>query len=177
MRTPFNPFPNLETQRLDFRQLRLEDSPELFVLRSDEVVLQYLDIPVAKSLEEVQQYIEKINNGIAEEEWIMWGITLKGDDRLVGTICFWNVEKAISKAELGYVLHPDFHRQGIMTEAIAKIVDYGFQQMDLQLIDACPTPDNLGSIKVLERNGFVRVNELPEAGKTTVTFVLRKPQN
>lgn len=89
-------------------------------------------------------------------EGITWAITLKEDTKLIGTICFWNIQKEHYRAEIGYVLHPDFQRKGIMQEAIAEVIKFGFQVMKLHSIEANTNPNNTSSIRLLERNKFIR---------------------
>jgi [ribosomal protein S5]-alanine N-acetyltransferase len=155
--TPFNftPFPNLSTERLTLRQMKREDENEIFNLRSDERVLQFIDIPKAVTVEDARKFIEKINKSIPENESIMWAITLKDDDKLIGTICFWNIATGAMKAEIGYMLHPEFQGKGIMQEAVIKVIDYGFKTMRLNTIVADLDPKNSPSLKILEKNGFV----------------------
>jgi ribosomal-protein-alanine N-acetyltransferase len=150
----FTPFPDLATGRLTLRRMNAEDVKEIFFLRSDERVLKYIAIQKAETHDDALKYIDKIHNGINSNEWIMWAISLKDTSKLVGTICLWNLSTKDLKADVGYVLHPDFQGMGIMQEAIVKVIDYGFKTMELNSIDADVDPNNSKSIKLLERNGF-----------------------
>ncbi len=151
----FSPFPNLTSERLTLRKLRLEDENEVFFLRSDNRVLKFIDIPIAKSLEDARTYIRMINKGIDENEWVLWGITLKeAESKIIGTICLWNISKEKNKGEIGYLLHPDFQRKGYMQEATVKVIDFGFNTMNLDVIDADLHSKNDKSLKLLKRNNF-----------------------
>ena len=154
------PFPTLATERLILRQLEFRDEQEIFFLRSDERVNKYLVAPLAQNVEEAREFINKINTGIANNEWIYWGITLKNDNKLIGTICFWNISTKENKAEIGYVLHPDWQGKGLMQEAIYKVIEYGFEVMKLQSTEAVLHPDNERSIVLLKRTGFEYEGEL-----------------
>ena len=158
----FTPFPNLFTERLSLRQMNSNDENEIFVLRSDERVLQYIDIPKAETIDDARKFIEKINACILNNESILWAISLKNSTTLIGTICFWNIDKENSVAETGYILHPDFQGKGIMQEALQKVVDYGFTKMNLKAIVANLKKKNTKSIKLLERNGFEFTIKSPE---------------
>ena len=102
----FNPFPTLSTERLNLRRIFAEDEEEIFFLRSDIEMLQFLDRDPAKSIEEVMQWIQMINEAIDNNQYIAWAIALKKDPRLIGTITFWNIKKEHYRAEIGYALHP-----------------------------------------------------------------------
>ena len=82
---------------------------------------------------------------------INWGISLKENSRLLGTICLFKFQPENYRAEIGYLLHADFHRQGIMNEAMKPVIDYGFNTLKLHSIEANVNPSNLASIKILEK--------------------------
>jgi [ribosomal protein S5]-alanine N-acetyltransferase len=150
----FSPFPVLTTPRLTLRQLWGTDDIEVFFLRSDPVVMQFLDTPIAASIDDARMYIQNINNGIALGNWILWSIQLIDDPKMIGSICLWNFSVDKSIAEIGYVLHPNWQRQGLMQEAITGVLDYGFNILHLIKIIAHLHPGNKRSIDLLERNNF-----------------------
>jgi len=150
----FTPFPNLATERLILRQLQIEDANEIFALRSSEEVNRFLDRPKAISIDEAKQFIYKINGVIDKNESVYWAITLKNENKVIGTICYWNISKENDMAEVGYELHPSFQGKGIMQEALLKVIDFGFEQMNLKTITAVPSADNYKSRKLIEKNNF-----------------------
>ena len=86
----------------------------------------------------------------------MWGISLRSDPRLIGTAGFWRIIREHDRAEIGYTLHPDHQGKGYMQEAMTAIFDFGFRKMKLHSVEANVNPNNEASIKLLERNGFVK---------------------
>lgn len=154
----FKPFPILKSKRLVLRQLNEEDANEIFILRSDERVNKYIDRPATSSLDKVIEFINKINIGISKNEAIYWVITLNTnpEDKLVGTICLWNIDKENYTAEIGYELIPEFQGIGIMQEAVKEVIEFGFQNMHLEVIHAFTHPENEKSTKLLERFNFKR---------------------
>jgi ribosomal-protein-alanine N-acetyltransferase len=156
LNTNFNPFPQLSTDRLRLRQVNKEDANEIFILRSDERVMKFIDRPRAKSIDDALQLIQKINDALSNNDGINWAITLKSDLKLIGTIGYWRIIKENYRAEIGYLLHPDYHKKGIMQEVFTTVIDYGFTTMKLHSIEANVNPDNAASIKLLERNKFTR---------------------
>ncbi|MGH2644608.1 MAG: GNAT family N-acetyltransferase, partial [Chitinophagaceae bacterium] len=84
------------------------------------------------------------------------GITLQEDSKLTGTICFWHIQSENFRAEIGYILHPDHQHKGIMQEAIKAVLDYGFNTIKLHSVEANVNPANAPSIKLLEKNSFVK---------------------
>jgi len=156
----FTPFPTITTQRLVLRQLQDDDVHELFALRTDERVNRFLDRPLPQSLNDVREFIEKINQITHHNEGLYWVITRKNEDKLLGTIGLRNFEPEQYRAEIGFELHPDHQGQGFMHEAITHVLAYGFGGLGLQAVMADTDSGNLRSIQILERHGFVKINDL-----------------
>jgi ribosomal-protein-alanine N-acetyltransferase len=171
MNLNFTPFPELTTERLHMRQISLSDDREIFFQRSDKSMNQYVSNPLCQSIEEAREWIDKISRGIANNEWIFWGICLKGQSKLAGGFCFWNVSAADNKAEIGFGIYPQHQRKGLMDEALKTAVQYGFKTMGLQCIEAYTHPQNSPSIHVLEKNGF-RLKEQQPEDPTYIAFEL-----
>ena len=146
----FTPFPNIKTERLNLRQL---------------------------SVEEARQFINKINNGIKNNENIYWAISSMENQKLIGTICLWQISVAESKAEIGFELLPEYQGKGIIQEAVKNVLDYGFNHMKLSAIEGEVAPGNIKSIKVMERFNFKKVNEIrdndPDDVKEGRTIIYR----
>jgi [ribosomal protein S5]-alanine N-acetyltransferase len=147
-------FPVLTTERLRLRRLSANDATEIMRLRSDERVNEFIDRPKSTTLDDARAFIKKIETAIEKNESAYWAITLKDEDKLIGTVCFWNLDTSRDMAELGYELHPDSQGKGIMQEAIPEVLKYGFERMLLRTITALPMPGNTRSIRVLEKNNF-----------------------
>jgi ribosomal-protein-alanine N-acetyltransferase len=152
----FNPFPVLETERLVLRRLGETDLAELFFMRSDERIMIYIDQPRFTKQEEAIAYLEKLDKIQEENEGINWAVTLKGEPKLIGRLCLFNFAKEHFRGELGYVILPRYHGKGIAQEAVEAVLEYGFKQIRLHTIEANVNPANEASIRVLERNHFVR---------------------
>lgn len=152
----FTPFPTLTTDRLVLRQITVEDAPELFFQRTDERVMKYIERPRPKDINDTITFINTISDLRDKNEIITWGIALKENPKLIGTVVFLNFKKEHYRAEFGYALHPDHWRKGIMDEVAKAVIDYGFNVMKLHSIEANINPENIASQKLLEKNGFVR---------------------
>lgn len=158
------PFPELRSQRLLLRKLDKADANEIFFLRSNEDVLRYLGKEPTSTIKEAEEFIEMINKNIDDNGSILWGIALLDDpSTVIGTICLWNFRKENYRCEIGYILHPDHWRKGIMKEAINCVNDYGFTVLGLHSIEALLSPGNIASSAVLESTGFVKEAHLKES--------------
>jgi ribosomal-protein-alanine N-acetyltransferase len=158
----FTPFPNLETERLQLRRIDAHDVHEIFTLRSNRETMKYIPRPLVKTTEDALEHIAMIDAKIVNNEGINWGITLKGNPKLIGIIGHYQIKPENYRAEIGYMLLPEFHGKGIIREAVKEVVNYGFKVMQLHSIEAVLDPENLGSEKVLQKNGFVKEAHLKE---------------
>ncbi|MBL0356759.1 MAG: GNAT family N-acetyltransferase [Chitinophagaceae bacterium] len=152
----FTPFPILSTERLVLRAVEQTDANEIFFLRSDQRVLQYLDKAPATSDEEAKDFINLIQQDQLNNNSILWGITLKNKPLIIGTIGYWRMQKEHYRAEIGYVLHPDLQGKGVMNEAMQAVLKYGFETMNLHSVEANVNPANIASVKLLKKNNFIK---------------------
>ena len=160
----FSPFPNLETERLLLRRVDSNDKKEIFALRSNPETMKYIPRPLVKTDEEALTHIAMIDGKIDSNEGINWAITLKDNAKLIGIIGHYMIKPEHYRAEIGYMLLPEYHGKGIVTEAVKEVVKYGFEVMKLHSIEATLDPENYGSAKVLEKNGFMKEAHLKENG-------------
>jgi ribosomal-protein-alanine N-acetyltransferase len=158
----FTPFPNLETERLYLRRVAKEDVNEIFALRSNKETMKYIPRPLVKTEEDALAHIAMIDEKIENNEGINWAITLKNDPKLIGLIGHYRIKPEHFRAEIGYMLLPEYHGKGIISEAIKETVKYGFEIMKLHSIEAVIDPENLASEKVLQKSGFVKEAHLKE---------------
>lgn len=149
----FSPFPELSSTRLRLRPFTTADLSGIYALRSSQEVAEYLDRPLMVEKQEAESYLEKMQQGVAEGQWIIWAIHYQ-QLGFVGSICLWNFSIADQKAEIGYELLPSFHGKGIMTEAIPLVLAYGFRTLQLDWIDAEVSSANMASIRLLQKLQF-----------------------
>lgn len=152
----FTPFPQIVTNRLCLRKISHEDVNEVFFFRSDEQVMKYIDRPKVKDKEEATAWIEMILEAEQKNESVNWVISLINSTKMIGNICFWRIIKEHYRAEIGYTLHPNYQRKGLMQEALVAVLNFGFTTMQLHSVEAKINPFNISSQNLLERNHFVR---------------------
>jgi ribosomal-protein-alanine N-acetyltransferase len=156
-------FPELETRRLFLVRLTEKKIPELLKIWGDPIVAKYNGFP---PMDEVE-----IKNSLRfnEEEYhdckgIRWGIVLKSNSQLIGTVGYNRWQTVISnKAMLGADVRQEYWNRGISSEASNRIIEYGFNQMKLHRIEAETSPENFSAQKVLEKLGFTFEGTLRDA--------------
>lgn len=168
----FTPFPILVTTRLILRQLVMEDEHEIFTLRSDREINKYLDRQLSVTIDDARNFINKVNENINNNNSVYWAITLADTNRLVGTVCLFGFSIEKAKCEIGYELLTNFQGQGIMKEAIEKVIDYAFNTFNVQKMEAFLHRDNQSSINLLQKLSFKRSNELDDTNPELICYYL-----
>jgi ribosomal-protein-alanine N-acetyltransferase len=99
--------------------------------------------------------LDQIEDEIRTDIGYAFHIFRRGDARLVGGIGLSNMRRGVAQSgTLGYWIGQPFERQGFMTEAIAAVVEYGFDRLKLHRLEAACLPVNEASRRVLLKNGF-----------------------
>ncbi len=150
----FTHFPSLTTDRLHLRQIQPTDAEALFATRSDREVMDFYGEEPHQSLEDTHALIQQLQDSYNRHEAIFWGITLKGEDSIIGSCAFISFNPDFHYAEIGYELNQAYWRQSIMAEAIETILTYGFRELELHRIEAVTDPRNTPSKNLLLKLGF-----------------------
>jgi len=160
----FSPFPILKTNRLTLRQLTQADCADLFMMRHDPSMIEFTDSKSDETISDTAAYIDRMKKGVEDDRWILWGLEHGESGQVIGSISLWNFDWDANSAELGYGLTPTFHGRGFMTEALTGVVDYAFHTLRLSTLMAYTETQNLPSIKLLDKCGFVVVDRAAEKG-------------
>jgi [ribosomal protein S5]-alanine N-acetyltransferase len=158
----FNPFLSIETERLVLRRLSKDDVNEIIELRGNPENMVYIPRPLITTKEEALAHFKVIDERIDANEGINWAVTEKGKTKMIGLMGLYRIQPENFRAEIGYMILPQFNGKGYTSEAIKAIVIYGFQTMQLHSIEAIIDPKNLASERVLQKNGFVKEAHLVE---------------
>jgi [ribosomal protein S5]-alanine N-acetyltransferase len=176
----FSSFPIIETERLILREHTEDDLPQLFELRSNREIMKNIDKPSFQDMQEARDQLERMRNGYATSTGLSWGITLKknGDDKVIAGCGLWRIIREHYRAEIGYAVLPQYWNQGIISEAIKAVCEFGFEKVGLHSIEANLSTGNIRSARVLEKNGFIKEAHFKENhyydGKFVDTFTYGK---
>lgn len=152
----FTPFPQIETDRLLLRQFRKEDKYDVYKLRSDKRVSEFIHRKLCNSYDEALTYINLCNTFISKNESVIWAVCTLNEGKFIGTICLWNILREHLRCEIGFEVFPEYQGKGFMSEAVENILRFGFNDMNLHSIEGRVIPGNVRSIKLLEKFGFVK---------------------
>lgn len=150
----FDPFPILESQNLSIRRLLPADVAEVILLRGNPQTMQYIPRPLCKTIADALALIAKFDDMIANNEGINWAVANKVDNKVIGLISFHRIEKHNYRAEIGYMILPQYQGKGLVSEGIKTLLKFGFEKLGLNSVFAIINPLNIASEMVLQRNGF-----------------------
>lgn len=160
-----SPFPALETQRLVLREIVAADAPALFAIHGDADAMRWFgndplaDLAGAEGLVSLFASWRNLPN-----PGVRWGIQVKDASGLIGTCGLFAWQRKWRKCAIGYELAAGAQGQGYMQEALTAAIDWGFEAMELNRIEAQVHPDNLASYKSLRRLGYVEEGRLRQVG-------------
>ncbi|NAW65805.1 GNAT family N-acetyltransferase [Photobacterium halotolerans] len=152
----------LTTQRCVLRPLTLSDAGALFDIFSDPDVMRYWDSSPWQTIEEANDYIQASKPSLDEPEKLVLGIYEQPGQQLLGKCMLFNIDQYSRRAELGFGIAKAHWGRGIVNEVGFALIQFAFQEMQLNRIEAEIDPDNTGSAKVLTRLGFSQEGYLPE---------------
>lgn len=158
----FESFPILETQRLILREFSYSDTTDLFQIRSNRRVMEFMDSPTHKSLADSKEMIILMLDSYFNKSGINWAIENKFTGKMIGYIGYWRIMNEHVRAELGYALKTHVWGKGFMKEALWEVLQFGFEQLQLHSVEANVNPQNLASSRLLKSLGFQKEGHFKE---------------
>lgn len=153
-------FPELTTSNLRLRQIRLSDiSSLLSYCNNKKISDQIINIPYPYREEDAVYRINFVLQGFKNKERYVFAISLKDREELIGEIGL-HIDKGNNCAQVGYWIAEPFWGKGIATEALAAILKFGFETLQLNKIYATHYPENAPSGKVMLKNKMVKEAEM-----------------
>jgi len=154
--------PALEGERLVLRHLRKSDADDVLAIFGDDEVIRYWSSPAQTSIGDAEEFIADADRQFDARGMFEWGAALKDGSRIVGTCTLLNVDIAHRRAEIGYAFNRKFWGGGYATEAVELVIAFAFGPMNLHRLEADVHPENRGSIRLLQKQGFKREGYLRE---------------
>jgi ribosomal-protein-alanine N-acetyltransferase len=154
--------PELVTERMQLVALSLEHLNPMFRMRSDPDVMRYIPRTLAKTNADVEALIQMIHERFQQKLAINWAMIKTADKQMIGYIGLVNIDAENDHAEIGYILLPEFQKNGFMHEAMQAVIDFSFEKLFVHRLSATVDPENMASSKVLEKCGFKLEGHLRE---------------
>lgn len=158
----------LKTKRLTIRPLENADLKAFFAVTGDTVVMRFVGDNQPLSLELTQRWIEVSQRNYATKGYGCMAVIETSSTDFIG-YCGLVVGEDTNAPELIYAFKPSVWGKGYATEAAHAMLEFGLVDCGLDVIEATADPDNLASVRILEKLGFtwtrthVDVHGLPTA--------------
>lgn len=152
----------LRTTRLDLRPLAPIDAEALFALKSDALVQRYGSHTPWTDLQQAIDYIDRDRRSMADGQHVQFAVVRREDDAMLGTCTLYQLDAQCRRADVGYALLPSAWGRGYANEAVTALLDWGFETLALNRVEADIDPRNAASARALERLGFTREGHLRE---------------
>ncbi|ERE02565.1 GNAT family N-acetyltransferase [Pseudogulbenkiania ferrooxidans] len=158
-------FPTLHTPRLTLREITLDDAPALLGIHGDADAMRWFGTDPLATLEQARQMVEKFAGWRnLPAPGVRWGLAPREGGPLIGSIGLFKWNPGWRCCTLGYELARGQQGQGLMSEALRAALAWGFVHMELNRIEAQVHPNNLASLKLLERLDFKVEGRARQAG-------------
>ena len=168
----------IETKRLILREFTIDDYEAVYEFNSNKEVHKYTGDEIINSLERAKEIIEQIwLKDYEKYGYGRWAVIYKPENKIIGFAGLKYLSE-IRETDIGYRLLPKYWGMGIASEVAKPIIDFGFNQLNLERIIGIAMPENIGSWKVLEKIGltFYKVDEYAgdEDGKKNNWYEINK---
>ena len=140
----------LQTERLLLRKPKIDDAPQVFEYAADPEVARYTLWPPHKN----EAFTRGFLKFFTAPAVLSWALLLKENQQLIGMAVFHSLDKHHAKAEISFNLARKVWGQGIAFEVGHLLLDFAFQSLKLNRIEATCMPENLGSKRVLQKLGL-----------------------
>jgi RimJ/RimL family protein N-acetyltransferase len=162
--------PEIETARLRLRYFTLEDFDDLFRIYSDSQVMQYLS---SRTKEQTQISLNKHIQHWEEHNFGMYAVIDKQSGTMIGR-CGLGFLENTPEVELGYVFDKLYWNMGLATEASKATLKYGFEEVKLDRIVAIAKPENIASVRVIQKVGMKYEKDAHHYGVDVVYYAVSR---
>ena len=144
----------LTTQRTFIRPIESADATAVFHYRSDAETNKYQGF-IPKTIQEVEAFIAKNSNQInINNTWFQLVIVEESTNQIIGDIGIHFIGDDGFQCEIGCTLNKNYHKKGFATETLQAVISYLFKDLTKHRIITSIDPENINSIRLIERLGF-----------------------
>lgn len=150
----FSNIPTLQTERLTLRRLMVSDALDMFEYSKNPEVTRYLTWDAHPDVMYTREYLQYLGTHYNVGDFFDWGVILTSEDKMIGTCGFTRFDYNNNSGEIGYVINPAYRGQGIADEAVRTVMQFGFETLKLNRIEAKFMEGNTASLRVMEKTGM-----------------------
>ncbi|MBP1993766.1 GNAT family N-acetyltransferase [Paenibacillus eucommiae] len=155
----------IETSRLLLRHYTHEDLHSLYTIFSDPETMTYYPAPF--SMQQTQNWIQRNIDRYEHDGFGLWAACLKDSKEFIGDCGLIKQQvNGSTEIEIGYHISKKHWSKGYASEAARACKEYGFGQLGLKKLISIIVPKNMASIRVAEKIGFIKEQEVFIFNKT-----------
>ncbi|MEK4513525.1 N-acetyltransferase [Paenibacillus anaericanus] len=144
----------LHTERLHLRKMKVSDSSNLFKIWSDPDVTKFMNVSCFTDENQAKEMINLLDDLSRDSKAIRFSIIIKESNEIIGSCGFNSFDFENEKAEIGYDVAKSYWGRGYASEAICSLLDHAFSSLKLNRVEAKVDPENVNSIKLLQKLNF-----------------------
>ena len=150
----FSDLPELSTERLLLRRMKVGDSFDMFEYACREDVTEFLLWKPHPNLAYTREYLQFVATHYEIGDFFDWAIVWREQEKMIGTCGFTRFDHANNVGEIGYVINPIYRGIGVADEAVREVMRFGFERLKLNRIEAKFMEGNAASRRVMEKTGM-----------------------
>ena len=146
----------LETERLILRRFVSEDADAMYKnWAADKEVTKYLTWPSHSSPDVSRFVVEEWVKSYSDDKYYQWAIVFKENgEEPIGSISAVHMDEDIAMVHIGYCIGRTWWHKGLMSEAMKAVMDFFFEEVEVNRIEARHDPRNTNSGKVMKKCGM-----------------------
>ncbi len=161
----------LNTERLILKRISLNDSYTMFAnFACDDKVSCYMSWDTFNNENSVYKWLTEWQEEYKKLDTYYWGIFLKSNKEIIGTVYLFTECESSNVASISYCLGHDYWGNGYVCEAVKAIIDFAFNEIGFNRIEAYHADSNIQSAKVLQKVGMKKEGILRQRCKTHIGY-------
>lgn len=125
-----------------------------------------------KTIEETNVFVPDVIQRATNKTYFPFVLVDKINDAVIGYVDIKSVDWSIPKAEVGYFIDKKYENRGITCKALAKIIVYAFDELEMHKLFLRTHESNIGSIRIAEKNGFTKEGMIRSDYKMTSGVII-----
>ncbi|OCA85316.1 GNAT family N-acetyltransferase [Pseudobacillus wudalianchiensis] len=161
----------LYTERLYLRKMTVDDASSLFKIWSDPDVTRFMNIDHFTEEDQAKDIIMYLDELSQENKAVRFSIIEQQSNQIIGSCGYNFLDFENAKTEIGYDIAKIQWGKGYAPEAVSALVDHAFHSLNFNRIEAKVEPENINSIKVLQKLTFTFEGTLRQYEKVKGKFI------
>lgn len=152
----YSEYPMLENEGVVLKKISEGDIDDFFMIHSREEVYKFIPGKARKNIKTVKNMIGHYERDFNKKKMVFLGVYIREfEEKLVGLAEIFDINKTADMVTIGYRINPEYWGRGIATITTRILVNYLFDDIEVNRIQAFVIPENSKSAEVLKRNSFI----------------------